>query len=136
MNRLEALQHPVIWCILAVALATFWWLAELLLTDSREPDWLTRANQALPTLQVMAGIQPLLGLLGTIIGLLETFARMSVSGGLDPTQLVSGGIAVAMLTTQAGLLMAIPSLIGMFMLAERIRKATAGSGELAFRSED
>ncbi|MEM6708464.1 MAG: MotA/TolQ/ExbB proton channel family protein, partial [Pseudomonadota bacterium] len=88
-----------------------------------------RVVQALPTLKVMAGVQPLLGLLGTITGLLSTFSRMAAAGGLDPGQLASGGIAVAMLTTQAGLLMAVPSLIGIYALEERLRRQQLVPGE-------
>ncbi|MEM6999179.1 MAG: MotA/TolQ/ExbB proton channel family protein [Pseudomonadota bacterium] len=109
MSGLQAgLSNPVVWCILLVAFATFTWLLELLVHRPQDASWLGRAQQALPALKTLVGILPLLGLLGTIVGLLETFARMSAEHGFDPTLLVSGGIADAMFTTQMGLLMAVP----------------------------
>lgn len=64
----------------------------------------------LNTLGTIAAITPLLGLLGTVIGMIKVFAAITGSGVGDPRAL-AGGISEALLTTAAGLLVAIPSLI-------------------------
>lgn len=56
---------------------------------------------------VLIGALPLLGLLGTIIGLLECFAGIAAEGA--SSELVSGGIGDALLTTELGLVCAIPA---------------------------
>ncbi len=58
----------------------------------------------------MAGIPPLLGLLGTVGGMIETFDVITRFGS-NNTELLSGGIAEALLTTQLGLMTAIPLLL-------------------------
>ena len=64
----------------------------------------------LDTLGTIASITPLLGLLGTVFGMIEVFSAIMVGGIGDPTVL-AGGISVALLTTAAGLSVAIPSLM-------------------------
>ncbi|MEM1173433.1 MAG: MotA/TolQ/ExbB proton channel family protein [Pseudomonadota bacterium] len=65
----------------------------------------------LETLGTIAAISPLLGLLGTVIGMVKVFTAITTFGVGDPTQL-AGGIAEALITTAAGLTVAIPALIG------------------------
>ncbi|MBS82595.1 MAG: flagellar motor protein MotA [Gammaproteobacteria bacterium] len=68
-------------------------------------------NQKLDSLQVIATIAPLLGLLGTVFGMIEAFQQMEIAGkNVDPSML-SGGIWEALLTTAAGLSVAIPIVI-------------------------
>lgn len=62
----------------------------------------------LNTLGTIAGITPLLGLLGTVIGMIEVFSAIMIHGVGDPNQL-AGGISQALITTAAGLTVAIPS---------------------------
>ncbi|MGQ0429634.1 MAG: MotA/TolQ/ExbB proton channel family protein [Gammaproteobacteria bacterium] len=62
-------------------------------------------------LATIAAISPLLGLLGTVIGMILAFEAISREGVGDP-QVLSGGIGQALITTAAGLLVAIPALIG------------------------
>ena len=61
-------------------------------------------------LKLLAGIAPLLGLLGTVTGMIQTFQAMMIYGTGDP-QLMAGGISVALVTTMLGLIAAIPLLI-------------------------
>ena len=61
-------------------------------------------------LAVVAAVAPLLGLLGTVTGMIGTFAMITEHGTGDP-RLLSGGISEALLTTQFGLMVAIPALI-------------------------
>ncbi len=65
----------------------------------------------LDTLGTVAAISPLLGLLGTVIGMVEVFSEITTGGIGNPTVL-AGGIAKALITTAAGLSVAIPALIG------------------------
>jgi biopolymer transport protein ExbB len=62
----------------------------------------------LNTLGTIAGISPLLGLLGTVIGMIKVFSAILVHGVGDANQL-AGGISEALITTAAGLTVAIPS---------------------------
>lgn len=64
----------------------------------------------LTTLGTIAAISPLLGLLGTVVGIMKVFAIISSQATASP-QALSGGIAEALITTAAGLAVAIPSLI-------------------------
>jgi len=58
----------------------------------------------------IAGIAPLLGLLGTVSGMIKSFNIISVQGVADPASL-AGGISEALITTAAGLVVAIPSFV-------------------------
>jgi biopolymer transport protein ExbB len=64
----------------------------------------------LNTLGTIAAVSPLLGLLGTVFGMIEIFSSLMQHGSGDPSAL-AGGISVALVTTAAGLTVAIPSLI-------------------------
>lgn len=70
-------------------------------------------------LGTIAAISPLLGLLGTVIGMIKVFAAIMASGVGNPGVL-AGGISEALITTAAGLSVAIPSLIGYRYLRGRI----------------
>jgi biopolymer transport protein ExbB len=65
----------------------------------------------LPILASIASIAPLLGLFGTVLGMIEVFQRLAALGGRADVALLSGGIWVALLTTAFGLFVAIPSLL-------------------------
>ncbi len=70
-------------------------------------------------LGTIAVISPLLGLLGTVIGMVKVFAAITAHGVGDPGVL-AGGISEALITTAAGLTVAIPSLIGYRYLRGRV----------------
>jgi biopolymer transport protein ExbB len=59
---------------------------------------------------VIAAVAPLLGLLGTVTGMISTFDIITEFGTGDP-KLLSGGISIALVTTEVGLAVAIPALI-------------------------
>jgi biopolymer transport protein ExbB len=73
----------------------------------------------LNSLGTIAAISPLLGLLGTVTGMIEVFAAITANGVGNPGVL-AGGISEALITTAAGLSVAIPSLIGYRYLRGRI----------------
>jgi biopolymer transport protein ExbB len=63
----------------------------------------------LGTLGTIAAVSPLLGLLGTVTGMIQAFEAISAEGVGDP-RILSGGIGTALITTAAGLIVAIPAL--------------------------
>jgi biopolymer transport protein ExbB len=73
----------------------------------------------LPMLGTIAGVAPLLGLLGTVTGIIKAFDTLSAGGG-GGARLLSGGIAEALVTTAAGLIVAIPALVATRALRSRV----------------
>jgi biopolymer transport protein ExbB len=73
----------------------------------------------LNTLGSIAAISPLLGLLGTVIGMIKVFSAIVVHGSGD-TAVLAGGISQALITTAAGLMIAIPSLFAHRYLSRHI----------------
>lgn len=73
------------------------------------------------TIAVTAAVAPLLGLLGTVSGMIETFRMMTAFGASDP-EVISGGIAKALVTTELGLVVAIPALILNAVLSRKSRQ--------------
>ena len=65
-------------------------------------------ERVLNTLGTIAGITPLLGLLGTVVGMIKVFSAIMISGVGD-ANVLAGGISQALITTAAGLTIAIPS---------------------------
>ena len=80
---------------------------------------LPRLEKFLPTLQVLAAIAPLLGLLGTVTGMINTFQVITVYGAGDP-RMMSGGISEALITTKLGLTVAIPIILLHTWFARRV----------------
>jgi biopolymer transport protein ExbB len=92
------------------------------------------------TIDTIVIIAPLLGLLGTVLGMMETFDALAAGSGAVPAEVMSGGISKAMLTTQLGLLAALPGLFFSRMLKRMEAKAATGLwnetvNALASRSE-
>ena len=81
---------------------------------------LPRLERHLGTLAVLGGIAPLLGLLGTVTGMIHTFQLVTIFGSGD-AKLLSGGISEALITTETGLAIAIPVLLAHAFLARRAR---------------
>jgi biopolymer transport protein ExbB len=73
----------------------------------------------LTMLGTIASISPFLGLLGTVVGLLRVFDAISQEGGVTNTAILSSGIQNALITTVAGLCVAIPSLVAYNYFARR-----------------
>jgi len=67
-------------------------------------------ERGLITLAILAAVAPMLGLLGTVSGMIETFQSITLFGTGDP-KLMSGGISQALVTTELGLAVAIPMLL-------------------------
>jgi biopolymer transport protein ExbB len=86
----------------------------------------------LNTLGTIAAITPLLGLLGTVIGMIKVFAAITSFGVGDPTVL-AGGISEALITTAAGLSVGIPSLMFYRYFRGRVNALTVNMEEEAIR---
>ena len=79
------------------------------------PQVMARIN----LLTMFANISTLLGLLGTIVGLISAFKGVSGASGAMKQEILASGISVAMLTTAFGLIVAIPCLVGYYILNNR-----------------
>ena len=92
-----------------------------------------KLNRFLPTLSVLAAIAPLLGLLGTVTGMINTFQVITTVGTGDP-RMMSGGISEALLTTQFGLMVAVPIMLLHHFLQRRVDRISSDMEEkgLAF----
>lgn len=86
----------------------------------------------LNTLGTIAAISPLLGLLGTVIGMIQVFSVITSVGVGDPGEL-AGGISKALITTAAGLCVAIPSLIFVRYFRRRVDGLVVGMEEEAIK---
>ena len=82
---------------------------------------LPRLDSFLSVLSVSAGAAPLLGLLGTVMGIIKTFEMIGIYGTGDANRM-AGGISEALVTTELGLMVAIPALIWHAVLNRRLRK--------------
>lgn len=71
-------------------------------------------------MKICVGAAPLLGLLGTVTGMLATFSAMASGSGGDKTMgLVAGGISEALITTETGLVIALPGLFFQYLLVRK-----------------
>ncbi len=88
----------------------------------------SKLEENLPVLATIAGGAPMIGFLGTVLGMVRTFMDMAAAGGTVDMAILAGGMYVAMVTTVAGLVVGIPAYFGYNYLATRIEK-------LVFRME-
>lgn len=75
-------------------------------------------------LELVAMISPLLGLLGTVLGMIQSFQELALAEGAANASLLAAGIWQALLTTAAGLLVAIPAAVAASLLNEKVARAT------------
>lgn len=85
--------------------------AKIELTKQELGQYIGKVEKGLNTIKIIASISPLLGLLGTVLGVLIAFQVMSQKGLSDPSYFAQG-ISMALITTVGGLLVAIPHFIG------------------------
>jgi biopolymer transport protein ExbB len=79
-------------------------------------------ESGIPVLATVAGAAPMLGFLGTVVGMVVTFHTMEISGAGVELSALSGGMMQAMITTVAGLIIGIPAYIGYNLLVARVNK--------------
>lgn len=96
-------------------------------------------NSMLPLLKIISVVAPLMGLLGTVTGMIVTFQAITLYGAGDP-KLMAGGISTALVTTVLGLVVAIPMVFLHTIVSGRARRLTQilqeeAAGMLAERAE-
>lgn len=79
-------------------------------------------GRGLRTLELIGMISPLLGLLGTVLGMIQSFRSLELAQGAANASILAGGIWQALLTTAAGLVVAIPALVGAAILQSRVER--------------
>ncbi len=79
-----------------------------------------RLEEKLPVLATIAQIAPLMGLLGTVLGFIRVFMVVHREGKFASMELLSGGVWEALLSTAAGLVVAIPAYVGYNYLVSRV----------------
>lgn len=79
-----------------------------------------RLDKGLGALKLLAAVAPLLGLLGTVVGMINTFQTITLVGAADP-KLMAGGISQALMTTVLGLLVAVPLLFSHSLVSAKSR---------------
>jgi len=83
-----------------------------------------RISKGIPTILVLAAVAPLLGLLGTVSGMIDTFDVIAEFGTGNAKGL-AGGISQALITTQSGLMVAVPGMVAggiLFRMALKLRR--------------
>ena len=96
---------------------------------------MSKLEKGLVVLATLTNIAPLLGFLGTVIGMIIAFQSIEAAGEVEAT-LVAGGIKVALLTTAAGLMIAIPVSIGHNYFVSRIDSLVIDMEESAQKMVD
>ncbi|MEM0969925.1 MAG: MotA/TolQ/ExbB proton channel family protein [Verrucomicrobiota bacterium] len=90
-------------------------IAQLMSSPSHVEEWehhlFRRVQRRFPFAFTLIGAAPLLGLMGTVSGMFTTFYGLSHSSAQTPVDVISGGISEALITTQTGLAIGIPSFI-------------------------
>ena len=89
----------------------------------RGNEEVAQMNSLIRVLELIAMISPLLGLLGTVLGMIQSFQELELAEGAANASVLAGGIWQALLTTAAGLLVAIPAAVGAALLAARTESA-------------
>ncbi|WP_420006731.1 MotA/TolQ/ExbB proton channel family protein [Arenibacterium sp. LLYu02] len=84
---------------------------------------LLNLSRRLRFLELTAMISPLLGLLGTVLGMIQSFQELELAEGAANASILAGGIWQALLTTAAGLLVAIPAAVAAGLFSARIERA-------------
>lgn len=102
----------------------------------------SKLDKFLPSLQTIVAIAPLLGLLGTVLGMIKIFDVIALQG-TGSAEALSSGIAEALLTTAAGLVVAIPAQIFYFIAKARadaigaaLEKASSEVMNLLFKEDE
>lgn len=110
-----------------------WALKYFMSVRTNEPEsdvlfWEASVRKQIPlmwrhinTLLMLSGVAPLLGLLGTVAGMISTF-EVIMQFGTGNAQALAAGISEALITTETGLLIAVPGLFAASMMKRRIRR--------------
>ncbi|MEM7601053.1 MAG: MotA/TolQ/ExbB proton channel family protein, partial [Verrucomicrobiota bacterium] len=100
----------IFWMLIVLAFAiaaNLYTIATSLAIESADDQ--ARVSRRIDFCFVLIGAAPLVGLLGTVSGMLATFSGLAISSGSAPVETISAGISRALITTQTGLVIAVPS---------------------------
>ena len=86
-----------------------------------------KSQRFLPSLEIIAQVSPLIGLLGTVIGMIDSFNELELGGSLVDPSILAGGIWTALLTTAMGLIVAIPALVSHYFFEKKLTNSTQSS---------
>lgn len=86
---------------------------------------LHKVERRVTFLNTLVATAPLMGLLGTVIGMLATFSGIARKGGGDTVDVVASGISEALITTQTGLVIALPGIFLVLLIRNRIHAIEA-----------
>jgi len=130
-------QHSPLGRLLAVGLANRHRSHEMLMERLEDAGRhvVHELDRFLNTLGTIAGVSPLLGLLGTVTGIIRAFDAIR-AGGMGNPEALSGGIAEALVCTAAGLCVAIPSLIAYRYLRGKVDRLVVEMEKHALRMAD
>jgi biopolymer transport protein ExbB len=103
--------------------------------EEKEQAEFTRLEEHLDIIALTADLAPLLGLLGTVTGMIDTFSVFS-SHGMQQPMLLAGGISEALITTAAGLMVAIVNLAVYHYLTKQIDKLALQSETCGIELQD
>ena len=92
--------------------------------ERRANDQIETLGRHLRTLEVLAVVSPLMGLLGTVLGMIESFQQLELAGGSANAAILAAGIWQALLTTAMGLIVAIPAAVAANLLGARLDRAS------------
>jgi biopolymer transport protein ExbB len=108
--------------IVRVALANLRWprSENVEAVQTRARHEMVRLERGLVVLEVIIGIAPLMGLIGTVSGLVHVFASLGVSAGSADPKMIARGISEALNCTVFGLGIAVPSLIGFVYFSKKV----------------
>ena len=87
-------------------------------------------SKYLNLLATLASLMPILGLLGTVTGMIATFTVIKLQG-TGEAQSMAGGISQALITTQAGLVASLPIILGHVFITDRLKKITDKTREIS-----
>lgn len=106
----------------------------------RGNEELASMSNLIRVLELIAMISPLLGLLGTVLGMIQSFQQLAMAEGAANASILAAGIWQALLTTAVGLLVAIPAAVGASLLSGRIESSAqmieSAVGELLLIDEN
>lgn len=89
-------------------------------------DMVRKLEGSLPTIAIIGSLLPMLGLLGTVTGMINVFDTIAIHGSGNPQQM-AGGISQALFTTAGGLIIAIPVIFAHHILSRRLRHVLAAT---------
>lgn len=102
--------------------------------EAKGVEEVSRMKRGLPILDTVITLGPLLGLLGTIIGMIQSFGIMAKSG-LGTPHAVTGGVAEALICTAAGIFVAVTNLVPYNYFLSRVEQETARIEQYATQAE-